>query len=356
MESSAATLVHSLPSKGFNFQVLNKETQFPEQFVWPLKDLVKSCDQKLDTPLIDLKAIKNDDAAMAAAAELVRKACMKHGFFEVTNHGIDHDLIAATYQEFESFFNLPLAKKQSARNNVWGYSSAHADRFTSNLPWKQIFTYPYNYISQSPSQVVDFFKVVNQRYCDAMKELSMDILELLGVSLGADRSHFQKYFEDCEGIMRGNSYPACANFNLTFGVGPHCDPTSLTILHQDQIGGLEVFVDDKWLPVPPRPQTPDAFVINIGDTFSALSNGLYKSCLHRVLVNEKAERKSLTFFMNPRGDKIVKPPHNLFNNQEERKFPDFTWSQLFGFTQKRHRADADTLPNFVTWLRSSNQN
>ncbi|RDX95966.1 Gibberellin 20 oxidase 2, partial [Mucuna pruriens] len=363
MESSTANLVLPPPSNevnGFDFNLMHK---VPGQFIWSSKNLTKSSSEKLNTPLIDLKAIKGDEAAMATAAKLVREACMKHGFFEVTNHGVDHDLIMAAYCEADSIFKLPLSKKLRAKQSKWGYSCAHAERFTSNLPWKEIFTYRYNYIPTSQSQVADFFisvlgeefqhaGLVNQRYCDAMKEVSMSLMELLAISLGADGSHFQRFYEDCEAIMRYNRYPSCKNPSLTLGVGPHCDPTSLTILHQDQVSGLEVYVDDKWLPVLPRPQTPDALVINIGDTFMALSNGLYKSCLHRVLVNEKVERKSLTFFMNPKGDKTVKPPNNLFENEEERKYPDFTWAQLYEFTQKRHRADADTLPLFVSWLRT----
>ncbi|RDX73381.1 Gibberellin 20 oxidase 2, partial [Mucuna pruriens] len=73
----------------------------------------------------------------------------------------------------------------------------------------------------------------------------------------------------------------------------------------------------------------------------------------KVLVNREVERKSLTFFVNPRGDRTVKPPNNLFENEEERKYPDFTWTQFFEFTQKHRRADADTLRDFVSWLQSS---
>lgn len=51
------------------------------------------------------------------------------------------------------------------------------------------------------------------------------------------------------------------------GTGPHSDPTALTILHQDQTGGLEVFVNDKWQTVRPR---QDALVINLGDTFMVI--------------------------------------------------------------------------------------
>lgn len=97
-----------------------------------------------------------------------------------------------------------------------------------------------------------------------MRELSLVIFELLGTSLGIDRLHYRKFFEDGNSIMRCNYYPPCNNSGLTLGTGPHSDPTSLTILHQDQVGGLQVFINNKWYAVRPR---QDAFVINIGDTF-----------------------------------------------------------------------------------------
>ena len=99
-----------------------------------------------------------------------------------------------------------------------------------------------------------------------MKKVSLVIFELLGISLGVDRLHYRKFFEDGSSIMRCNNYPPCSNSSLTLGTGPHCDPTSLTILHQDQVGGLEVFANNKWQAIRPR---PDVLVVNIGDTFTA---------------------------------------------------------------------------------------
>ena len=109
-----------------------------------------------------------------------------------------------------------------------------------------------------------FNRWVYQRYCKAMRELSLVIMELLAISLGVDRFYYKKFFEDNESTMRCNFYPPCKNSGLTLGTGPHSDPTSLTILHQDEVGGLEVFANNKWQAVRPR---LDALVINIGDTF-----------------------------------------------------------------------------------------
>lgn len=111
-----------------------------------------------------------------------------------------------------------------------------------------------------------------------MKDLSLVLMELLAISLGVDRLHYRKFFEDGSSIMRCNYYPPCQEPGLAFGTGPHCDPTSLTILHQDQVGGLEVYVNNKWRTIRPR---CDALVINLGDTFKV---GFSKCILYIFLV------------------------------------------------------------------------
>lgn len=143
----------------------------PKEFVWPSGDLVNTTQEELKEPLIDLGIMKGcDEGAIASAAELVRKACLKHGFFQVINHGVDQDLIHAAYHEFDSIFKLPINKKLSAKRQpggVSGYSGAHADRYSSKLPWKETFSFMYHHnhhhqrnYNSSNSQVVDYFNSV----------------------------------------------------------------------------------------------------------------------------------------------------------------------------------------------------
>ncbi|KAH7686960.1 Isopenicillin N synthase-like protein [Dioscorea alata] len=208
----------------------------------------------------------------------------------------------------------------------------------------------HDYFLQTLGHEFRHFGDVYQRYCEAMSKLSLEIMEVLGVSLGVGKRGFRDFFERNDSIMRLNYYPLCQRPDQTLGTGPHCDPTSLTILHQDHVGGLQVLSDGKWRTIRP---TPNAFVVNIGDTFMALSNGRYKSCLHRAVVNSDETRKSLAFFLCPEMSKIVRPPCSLVDGDHPRVYPDFTWSALLEFTQKHYRADTKTLDAFAEWLLKS---
>ncbi|KAF2596149.1 hypothetical protein F2Q68_00008292 [Brassica cretica] len=259
-----------------------------------------------------------------------------------------------------SFFDMPLAGKQRAQRKLGessGYAGSFTGRFSTKLPWKETLSFRFSNENNGSRTVQDYFSCtlgqefeqfgnVYQEYCEAMSSLSLKIMELLGLSLGVNRDYFRGFFEENDSIMRLNHYPPCQTPDLTLGTGPHCDPSSLTILHQDHVNGLQVFVDNQWRSIPPNPK---AFVVNIGDTFMALSNGIFKSCLHRAVVNRESARKSMAFFLCPKRDKVVKPPSEILD-KTPRRYPDFTWPMFLEFTQKHYRADENTLDSFSNWV------
>ncbi|KAF3779364.1 Gibberellin 2-beta-dioxygenase 8 [Nymphaea thermarum] len=293
----------------------------------------RTAGQPLNEPVIDLAGfLAGDEASTQLAAELVSSASRKHGFFQVINHGVDAELTVAALHHMDEFFRQPQHEKKRVR----GYSDGHSHRFASKLPWKETLSFPFH--ASDPTL----------EYCESMTELSLKVSELLAISLGLERLSFRRFFEDSSSIMRCNYYPACEKPELILGTGPHCDPTSLTILHQDHVGGLEVFADGKWHLVSPK---PGALVVNIGDNFMALTKGKYKSCLHRAVVKKESERRSLAFFLCPSKEKTVRPPEELVRRDGRRRaFPDFTWAALFDFTQKHYRADMKTLDAFSSWI------
>ncbi|KAI4347477.1 hypothetical protein L6164_008289 [Bauhinia variegata] len=351
------------PPLVFDASVLRHQTHLPKQFIWPDEEKPCLSAPELVVPLVDLGGfLSGDPVAAMEASRLVGEACRKHGFFLVVNHGIDPKLISDAHSYMDEFFELPLSQKQRAQRKTGqhcGYASSFTGRFSSKLPWKETLSFQFSAKENSPKIVKDYlcnkmghefeqFGQVNQEYCEAMSTLSLGIMELLGMSLGVGRAFFKEFFEENSSIMRLNYYPPCQKPDLTLGTGPHCDPTSLTILHQDKVGGLQVYVDNEWHSISPN---FNAFVVNIGDTFMALSNGRYKSCLHRAVVNSKTRRKSLAFFLCPRSDKVVSPPSELVDDFSPRVYPDFTWPIFLEFTQKHYRADMKTLEAFSNWLQ-----
>ncbi|KAG7537552.1 Oxoglutarate/iron-dependent dioxygenase [Arabidopsis suecica] len=341
----------------FNPSLLNLQSQIPNQFIWPDEEKPSIDIPELNVPFIDLSS---QDSTLEAP-RVIAEACTKHGFFLVVNHGVSESLISEAHRLMERFFDMPLAGKQKAQRKPGescGYASSFTGRFSTKLPWKETLSFQFSneksssrtvqdYFSDTLGQEFEQFGKVYQDYCEAMSSLSLKIMELLGLSLGVNRDYFRGFFEENDSIMRLNHYPPCQTPDLTLGTGPHCDPSSLTILHQDHVNGLQVFVDNQWQSIPPNRK---AFVVNIGDTFMALSNGIFKSCLHRAVVNRESARKSMAFFLCPKKDKVVKPPSDILEKMTTRKYPDFTWSMFLEFTQKHYRADVNTLDSFSNWV------
>ena len=118
--------------------------------------------------------------------------------------------------------------------------------------------------------------------------------------------------EERENVLMGskriniNYYPICPNPELSIGVGRHSDVSTLTILLQDEIGGLYVRDEkrDRWIHVPP---IRGSLVINIGDALQIMSNGRYRSVEHRVAANGRSNRVSVPIFVNPRPFDVIAP-------------------------------------------------
>ena len=133
-----------------------------------------------------------------------------------------------------------------------------------------------------------------------------------------------------------NYYPICPNPKLTVGVGRHSDVSTLTILLQDNIGGLYVRNQEKnnWIHVPP---IKGSLVINIGDALQIISNGRYKSVEHRVAANGNYNRISVPIFVNPRPSDIIFPLPEVLASGEEALYKQVLYSDYVKhFFRKAH--------------------
>ena len=126
----------------------------------------------------------------------------------------------------------------------------------------------------------------------------------LALSLGLEESYFADHgTREPLTLFRIFNYPPPADPTL-WGVGEHTDYGLLTILLQDDAGGLEVKSRSRWVPAPP---VPGSFVCNIGDMLDRMTGGLYRSTPHRVRNPAPRDRLSFPFFFDPNFFARVQP-------------------------------------------------
>ncbi|KAK9275169.1 hypothetical protein L1049_022430 [Liquidambar formosana] len=282
-----------------------------------------------DIPIISLQGVL-DGKEGQDYEELCRamvNASDEWGFFTLVDHGVAWEIVENAKKQFNALFDLPMEEKlKGARSATMplGYCATNPD-YGQNLPWAEILQ-----LLQSPQQVVGFARKVfgdqHQPFSDALIEymnaldkLGMVIFEMLAHGLGLPDDFFTKNFEEKEA---NHVQKKC------LGLGSHSDPHTLTILLQDDVGGLQVRKSDnnQWVGIRPIPYS---FVINIGDTLEAWTNGRLKSNVHRAVVNKEKRRLSAAYFLSPTSSAIIECPAQLMDPvTNPRKYVPFTWADF----------------------------
>ena len=300
-------------------------------------------------PVIDFEKFRT--------AELIAKeiggACEAWGFFQIVNHGINSKTIKNLWSSAQNFFSLPKDQKRSLNrtsNSPWGYFDHELTK--NKRDKKEIFDIgptdnpqvldpldPFSGATPWPESQPIFQKTM-QGHFEACDLLSLKIVDAICLSLGCDKNQLEKCFRPKHtSFLRLNYYPVKDPLSdleneeretAGLGVHHHTDSGAVTILCQDNIGGLQIFKDDYWLPIKP---IKDALVVNIGDMIQVWSNGKYKAAMHRVVAMEEADRYSIPFFFNPSYETIISP---LRNNGDRNIYEDIHWGDF-----RRKRADGD---------------
>lgn len=121
-----------------------------------------------------------------------------------------------------------------------------------------------------------------EEYVEDVKKLAYKLLELIAMSLNLPAKRLNEFFEDSISYTRLNHYNPCPSPDLVLGLGRHKDGGALTILFQDEVGGLDVKrkVDGEWVRVKP---VHDSFIVNIGDVMQVCS--ILISCFQYLYLN-----------------------------------------------------------------------
>ncbi|PIA65323.1 hypothetical protein AQUCO_00100652v1 [Aquilegia coerulea] len=265
-------------------------------------------DYPSDQDLYDVESVPIIDLMDPNAANLVVHACQTWGFFQVTNHGIPIHLLEDMEFEGRHLFQLPAQQKlkvASPPNGMSGYGQARISCFFAKLMWFEGFTIVGSPIEQArqlwPLEYKTFCEVVEE-YKKEMKELSTRLIWIILGSLGITEDEMSwagpKSKSECLcAALHLNSYPPCPDPRIAMGLAPHTDTSLLTVLYQTSTSGLQVLREgDQWVTVPPK---SGALVVNVGDLLQILSNGRFRSVIHRAVVHQTRHRLSFAYFFGP---------------------------------------------------------
>lgn len=271
-------------------------------------------------PVIDLAPLREplpDDAALQASIGAIRRACLAHGFFYVTGHGLPGELTTRLEALARAFFAQPEDVKRrwpmSAGGRAWrGYFGAGGELTSGRPDWKEGLylgselpaSHPLVQAGtplHGPNLWPDTpgLRDTVLAYLDAGAAVCATVLRGIALSLGQPAGYFeQRYTRDPLLLLRLFNYPSRpAPDDAAWGVGEHTDYGLLTLLYQDDTGGLEVHTPGGWVDAPPLPGT---FVCNLGDMLDRMTRGLYRSTPHRVRLNTSGrDRLSVPLFFDP---------------------------------------------------------
>lgn len=306
-------------------------------------------------PLIDLSPINYQQeetntvnpVSIHGLVKEIGSACKEWGFFQVINHKVPLDKRERIEDAARKFFALSLEEKLKVRRDAINLLGYFESEHTKNVrDWKEIYdfnvqqpTFIQPSVEPDDEQNVQFqwdnrwpqnppeFREACQEYAQEVEKLAYKLMELIALSLGLAPNRFRGFFRHNTSNIRLNHYPPCPYPHLALGLGRHKDTGVLTVLAQDDVGGLEVRrkSDGEWVRVKP---IPNSFIINVGDMIQVWSNDAYESVEHRVMVNSERDRFSIPFFLKPALYTDVEPLEELIDDRNPPRYRALNWGKF----------------------------
>ena len=278
----------------------------------------------MQIPKIDISEIEEKEFSRTLLQDFF-SAYNTYGFGYIINHGIEKTLIEQLFQVSKQFHSQPLSEKMRVAldHNHRGYiaintstdvNSKLADVKKPNqsesfmMMREDKSELPDVYLS-GPNQwpKLENFKEVLEKYTFNMTKLGRNLMRLALLSSGVRDLSVMQSLDTPTIWLRLLYYPPISKNSPSdlYGSAPHTDFGCLTILAQDEIGGLQVQTrEGEWIDVP---KLEGSFVVNVGDMLSRYTNGLLRSTPHRVINKSGKERFSCPFFFDPHANAVVQP-------------------------------------------------
>ncbi|GLJ42646.1 hypothetical protein SUGI_0883830 [Cryptomeria japonica] len=293
-------------------------------------------------PVIDLHGF--DDHNQSTVINAMSKACEEWGFFQVINHGVPEGVIERMVKAHHMFLEQPEEEKSKYKAEGHEKPVLYGTGFTAKgqkvLEWRDflMFIVAGTIDAQTLQHWPPVIRDSALEFVTEVRKLAIKLLSGLSECLG-----IPDILQSVMGYERLllNYHPPCPNPDMTFGLSGHSDVGLITVLLQDDVGGLQVSHNGRWVAVQP---ISNAFVINVGDALQVLSNGRFQSIEHRVVPNYNQARISIPLFCAPANSTIINPIPELINEHNPSKYRSFTFGDYVAYFHNRpHSGKADNL-------------
>ncbi len=274
-------------------------------------------------PLIDIGPLMTGQGDVDTVAQAINMACRSLGFFRITGHRLDPNLILRLDRHSRAFFAQPgdvkAAIAMPLAGSAWRGWFPVGGEVTSGTPDRKEGIYvglehPVDHprvAAGTPLHGSNLFPAgelgpATMAWVNALVPVANAVMRGIALGLGLPTDWFETTLTtDPTVLFRIFHYPALPDNDRSdqWGVGEHTDYGLLTLLAQDHCGGLQVRTPNgEWIEVPAE---PDVLVCNLGDMLDRLTEGRYRSTPHRVRNLSGQSRLSFPFFFDPSWDAVV---------------------------------------------------
>ncbi|CAN1279482.1 1-aminocyclopropane-1-carboxylate oxidase homolog 1 [Linum perenne] len=282
---------------------------------------------KFTIPVIDLGGINEDPHSRSSAIEKVHNACSEWGFFQVINHGIPDSLLEDAIDGIRRFHE----QDSEAKKDFYSRDETRKVMYNTNFDlyqasaanWRDTLYCLMAPVPPLPHHLPTICSDELISYSEEVMKLGLTIFELMSQALGLEPNHLRD-MGCAEGLyVLGHYYPECPEPELTLGLSKHTDSSFLTVLLQDQTGGLQVLHQGQWVDINP---IPGSLVVNLGDMSQLITNDKFKSVYHRVVTKRVGPRISIpcffrTHYLQQEGsERVYEPIKELVSEESPARY------------------------------------
>ncbi|KAJ3698606.1 hypothetical protein LUZ61_002311 [Rhynchospora tenuis] len=249
-------------------------------------------------PVIDISGLQGP--SRSSTVNDIGKACREKGYFQVANHNIAPSTLHGALDVASAFFDVATEEKlkllsdditMPVRFNMIRENDMGQEKI------KRLFLKHYahplkEWIHMWPSEPKEYRKKIGT-YSVEVRKLALQLMEAIMESLGLGRGYLKNQMHDGLQVMALNAYPPCKHTNPCplFGIAPHSDYSLITVLLQSSPGLEEL--DPKTKIWELLLHSHGSLFVHVGNYLEVISNGLYKSAIHKVSANRDSSRVSI---------------------------------------------------------------